>query len=204
MVATAVWRSGAWSPFTTVNKTPLGTKVVLWSWFFSVLALCGALIFTGYHLYLAKRGRLSVGPEPGPVPFETAGLTRRVGAFAIDYLMVQTLIFVVAQPAEGIPGARSALELLELDHPLILQLILLAYFALPEMIFGQTLGKGLLGIAVKSQNGHRAGVWAVVLRNLFKLIWPLLVVEALVLLSSESRRRIGDFVAGTVVVNKNK
>jgi uncharacterized RDD family membrane protein YckC len=204
VVATAVWRGGAWSAFTTVNKTPLGTKIVMWSWFFAVLAMCGALIFTGYHLYVAKRGRLRAGPEREPVPFEVAGLMRRAGAFAIDYLLINTVILIVAQPAQGVPGARSALDFLELDHPLILQLVFLAYFALPEMISGQTLGKGLLGITVKSQHGQRAGVWAVVLRNLFKLIWPLLVIEAIVLLSTESRRRLGDFAAGTVVADKNR
>ncbi len=213
VVATSLWRGGAWREFTTVNRVPLATRVVMWSWFSGLLVLCGALVWTGFELFLAKHGRSKTEPAPEPVAVELVSILRRVAAYLVDFIIVFMVMYVVGQPAQSLPGGRSALEVADLQHPMIFSLIALLYFVLPEAVFGQTLGKGLLGIVVKGEDGRRAGLWPVILRNLFKLLWPLLlfqlvppvlVIEYLVLISTKKSQRLGDIVAGTVVVKKGR
>lgn len=202
VIASSVYGDGKWDEFTTMRKVPMSTTAVMWGWYVAVLALCGALVWTGFQLYLAKRGKLRFKPEPEPVAFETAPFWRRGVAFAIDFAIVGALTVVVAYPEAGPAGGRSMLDLVNLQHPLIIRMIILVYFALPEAVFGITIGKLLLGIAVRREDGRRAGVWPTILRNLFKLVDMLLLIEALTLVMTKNTRRIGDFVSGTVVATR--
>lgn len=210
VIAVSVWSGGAWGKFVTVSEMPFATKAVLWGWLLSVLALCGALVVTGFQLHLTKRRKVAA-QVPVPHAAEPAAVASRLGAFVIDLAAVGSIIFVVGWPGAGKWNNRSVLDLVHFHHPLILKMILLAYFALPEALFGQTMGKHVLGIVVMSRDGKRVGVWAAVLRNLSRLlwflslraiIWPVLLIEVVVFLSTEKSQRLGDIIADTVVVKK--
>jgi uncharacterized RDD family membrane protein YckC len=175
----------------------------MWGWLLSVLALCGALVWTGVELFVAKRRGAS--PEPVPQPestpaVEAASLGRRAGAFGIDLALIAVMTCVLAGPAGILPGGVPALDAAGIQHPLFVKLSILAYLALPEAFFGWTVGKRALGLAVVGERGRRAGLWAALLRNLFKLVAVLVMVEAAVALSTPNLRRLGDLAAGTVVV----
>src|SRR5207245_8936093 len=81
--------------------------------------------------------------------------------------------------------------------------VAIAYFSLLERLFGDTLGKALVGIKVTDLTGRPAGWRAVLIRNIFRVIdsFPgFYLLGALVARFSARRQRIGDNVAGTLVV----
>ena len=78
-----------------------------------------------------------------------------------------------------------------------------AYYALLEGLFGQTVGKGAVGIRVTSLDGRRASPWQILVRNALRVIdWlpGFYFLGALVARVSGGRQRIGDHVAGTLVI----
>ena len=76
------------------------------------------------------------------------------------------------------------------------------YHWLCEGLFGATLGKGILGIVVRRKDGSRCGLAPSLVRNLLRIIDGIgaYLVGFLVALFSASRQRLGDHLAGTVVV----
>ena len=88
--------------------------------------------------------------------------------------------------------------------------ILLAYFPVvfyslySELLFnGQTVGKKVMGIKVISLDGDRPTLGQYLIRWLFRIIdiWLMSFVLAIILVAATDRRqRLGDMVAGTVVV----
>jgi uncharacterized RDD family membrane protein YckC len=212
VIATSVMKGAAWSSFVTVSQVPYGARVILWVWFGGVLALCTGLVVTGYRLYLAKSSRMKPVPPPTGRIALPAGLARRGLAFGIDFFAAYAILQAVATPLWTAMGNRSTLEIANIHHPLIINLIFLTYFAVPEAIWGQTLGKALMGIVVKRDDGRRVGVWPAFLRNLFKLLWfvnflgllwPFLLIETIVLVTTKRLQRIGDIVAGTLVCRRD-
>ena len=91
---------------------------------------------------------------------------------------------------------------LHLDSPLIDVLIILipfSYFALSDSLpKGQSLGKKLLNISVVSkETGKPCTVWQSLVRNMFT---PILgAIDAIAILG-RGRQRLGDMMAGTIVI----
>ncbi len=77
---------------------------------------------------------------------------------------------------------------------------LFLYLWLSEWWFSSTLGKALFGLAVLNLHGGRVGPLASLLRNLF-LPFDLLVVGFVLAIVTHHRRRLGDLIGGTAVVN---
>lgn len=78
------------------------------------------------------------------------------------------------------------------------------YFWLVEGIFGATLGKGIIGIQVRKKSGPRCGMKAAFIRNLLRIfdVIGVYLVGFLIAIFSKRRQRLGDHVAGTVVVER--
>lgn len=165
-------------------------------------------------------------PENIVLQYEVAGLGTRFVAWFTDQLLMFILMVVIVI-ALLIVGALSgsALEqlgdLVELneqgqpqleDAPLYLfGLILLAigffsflYYGVQELCFrGQTIGKRSVSLGVAKLDGFTLDPGSVLLRNLFRVIDhlpPLWIVP----LVSKRGQRLGDMVAGTVVVVHRK
>ena len=64
-----------------------------------------------------------------------------------------------------------------------------------------SLGKKISGIYVSRKNGRSCGVLRSFIRNLFFLVPPLTLVDILIIFFSKNGRRIGDFIAGTIITN---
>ena len=77
---------------------------------------------------------------------------------------------------------------------------LIIYLCLAEAYLGTTLGKALLGLRVAPVGGGRVGMARALVRNVF-LPFDLLVIGFALAVITPRRRRIGDFVAGTEVIN---
>jgi uncharacterized RDD family membrane protein YckC len=149
-------------------------------------------------------------PEQIPLEFPLAGIGSRFLALAVDTLIQSAVGLVLGIIALAI-GARIgkiptrgawALAFLML----VWFLMQFGYFALFESIWnGQTPGKRLTHLRVIQDSGRPITVYEAVARNLLRIVdsLPALygVAIASALFSSKSKR-LGDYVAGTVVVHE--
>lgn len=116
---------------------------------------------------------------------------KRLLAFAIDVWGAAIVLFVVLLP----------LRFLSLDlHFNAVTLLWLAYFLLRDSIPGQGIGKRLLGLRVVHEQTGRACSWLQsVSRNLLHIAFMLDALFAF----GRRRMRLGDALAGTVVINRS-
>jgi uncharacterized RDD family membrane protein YckC len=84
-------------------------------------------------------------------------------------------------------------------------LIAFIYHWLQEGAFGATMGKAIIGVHVARQDGSRPGLGSSAIRNAFRLLdaVPFYVIGFFVALFSPGRRRLGDFAAGTFVLERS-
>jgi uncharacterized RDD family membrane protein YckC len=85
-------------------------------------------------------------------------------------------------------------------------LIYLAYFVVLEALWSRTLGKFFQGLVVRKLDGSRCDWKAALIRSALRLVEvnPLLLgglPAGLVIIASERKQRIGDLLAGTLVVS---
>ncbi len=85
--------------------------------------------------------------------------------------------------------------------------IVLVYFVGLEWLFGATVGKFLLGLRVTRRDGQAASLVSVLIRNLTRIVdaFPYLIpylVGFLAMGRNQGRQRLGDMLAGTIVVTK--
>ena len=127
---------------------------------------------------------------PDATHLEDAGVALRFVAVLLDTILV---VFPLA----------IAVELLNARGWVILALFL-GYYILCEAITGMTLGKRMVGIRVVADDGEHIGINAAVIRNVLRLVDGLVfyLVGGLIALSSSRGRRLGDHIAGTLVVRR--
>lgn len=137
-----------------------------------------------------------------PVELPLARVGSRVLAGLVDYLLLVVVIavwsvgvFFLARGLELRPGwgiAAWLLGMFALDY---------GYFALQEILAGgRTVGKRVFGLRVVARDGGAASSGALLLRNLVRTLdllfgVPLMAIDPLA-------RRLGDRLAGTVVVHE--
>jgi uncharacterized RDD family membrane protein YckC len=126
-------------------------------------------------------------------------LVPRVLAAVVD----QLLAFIVA-----VAAAKQISDRQPLWQTLAAVVAFLAYYGLPEALFGTTLGKLSQGLVVASLDGGRCTWRQALIRTLFRLLEvnPLLLGDlpaGISIVSSRDRQRIGDRVAGTVVTPRS-
>jgi uncharacterized RDD family membrane protein YckC len=86
-------------------------------------------------------------------------------------------------------------------------LVYFGYFLLLEILLGNTPGKWCMGLCVRTMYGDPCSCGQMSIRNLFRVmeVNPLLfgaLPAAIAILLSGSRQRLGDLVAGTVVIRR--
>ena len=139
-----------------------------------------------------------ITPEGVPLHLPAAGPVPRALAWALDFIIRAAALVLL-----GIPLAFLG----EFGQGLYLGLMFLlmwAYTIVQEACWGRTLGKRVLGLRVVAQDGAPIGWMAAITRNLLRTVDMLPFAYALGLLSTlfdRNGRRLGDLVAGTVVVH---
>jgi len=145
---------------------------------------------------------------PEHIRFEVriAGPARRSLAYLIDLVLRAVIAFVAVIPVVLMGGAETE-DLTGASQGMLLFVLFAVewgYYVVFESIGnGQSPGKKMLGLRVIDQDGRPATFLAIVLRNLLRaadaLPWSYCV--GLVVMSVDGRfRRLGDLVAGTIVV----
>lgn len=144
------------------------------------------------------------------ISYELAGIGNRVLAAFLDVLLIGIIViglsFIVI---------RTVLPLLDLPEsvsiPIVAVLVIVLYLLTPFAYWvvletfwnGQTLGKRIVGIRALRDDGSPVGFFAVATRALLRvldLVPILLPVDIVLMVASRRGQRLGDLVAGTVVV----
>jgi len=161
-------------------------------------------------------------PEAVAISFAIAPFGSRVGAQMLDLLITGfalSLVIFLLLWSWIFPVSVSIFIVLILSF-----LTRVPYYVLSELVWnGRTLGKRLVGIRVINKDGRRLTPHQIVARNLMKeveffspfiavvflgdifsfwggivMVW--ITVLLVVVLSNRSRQRLGDMIAGTIVV----
>lgn len=143
-------------------------------------------------------------PENVTFEFELAGLASRALAWAIDVLVMVVLGFLailLVSPLANVMGGFASAILLVLVF-----VIQWGYSTLFEWLWGgQTIGKRLVGLRAISENGVRMSFVQAVIRNVVRIVDLMpgvyLVGGASALLDPHGRR-LGDMLAGTIVIRE--
>ncbi|MBX4940603.1 RDD family protein [Rhizobium binae] len=170
-----------------------------------------------------KRVEQFIPPEGVPITFAIAALATRFGAQFLDILFTGILIFIcsfVIAFTGILPASAETMLIVLLGF-----LVRTPYYILSELIWnGRTPGKRITGIRVINMDGRRLTPHQVTGRNLMKEVeifapmtllasvgiqsawengltglWLLTVV--IVPLGNRRRQRLGDMIAGTLVVD---
>lgn len=156
-----------------------------------------------------RNNRPRTGPQraagiSGPT---TARLGDRLIAVIFDTVFIGAILLVIAAAIfrrwPDILGRYSTLTLLIATAVAVIVIVFIYYWLL-EGAFGATLGKAIIGVRVTGQEGGVPGLGSSAIRNAFRLIdaVPLYTIGFLVAAFSRGRRRLGDYAAGTVVLER--
>lgn len=137
-----------------------------------------------------------------PVELPLARVGSRVLAAVLDYLLLffvmlawSALVIALASGLGLRPGWGVGIWLLggfALEY---------GYFAVQEVVFdGRTLGKRVFGLRVVARDGAAAGTAALLVRNVVRLVD--ILVGVLLMALDPLSRRLGDRLAGTLVVHQ--
>ncbi|MFC0300008.1 RDD family protein [Virgibacillus soli] len=154
-------------------------------------------------------------PEFISLQFQLAGLGSRAAAFIIDQLILSAvnlllaIIFIILIFSES-----YWLYIFDLNSFIFAMMIIAifviqwGYFILYEYFSGgRTVGKNIMGIRVIQENGHSITFLSSFIRNLLRIIDSLPISYLLgifMIFLHPKHKRLGDLVAGTIVVHEQK
>lgn len=149
-------------------------------------------------------------PEQTSLEFPLAGIGSRFLALAADTMIQLSLLAAIGGAAlTFIPMARLIGMLSQWAIAGLIMGVFLVYegyFAFFEAIWnGQTPGKRLCGLRVMKDDGRPIGIYDSIARNLLRIVDQMPGIYAIgivVMLFSKQSKRLGDHVAGTVVVHE--
>lgn len=145
-------------------------------------------------------------PENVRFHYTLAGPGTRLAAWMLDMVLVVALFMVLAM----IFGLASAIfgDYATAAFAIASFVLLSGYWIILELIWdGRTVGKRALSLRVVGERGLRLTLGQVVMRNLVRFVDMLpgpAGTGALCLLLGREHRRLGDLVAGTLVIRERK
>jgi uncharacterized RDD family membrane protein YckC len=125
-----------------------------------------------------------------------ASKARLIAAFIDQLIAFALMLLVVALVPEELPTLKAILFFL----------VYLAYFIVLESLWSRTLGKFFQGLVIRKLDGRPCDLTAALIRSGLRILEvnPLLfggLPAGIVILVSARRQRIGDVIAGTLVVS---
>jgi uncharacterized RDD family membrane protein YckC len=146
------------------------------------------------------------------ISFRVAGVATRLTAALLDLLvlgclllMVSLLVIAIAAAATGNSSQSNTLIVFSLLDALLAAawvLTAILYFTISEAVSGgRTLGKAAMGLRVIRVDGGTASIGAYFLRSVAYIV-DIFGVGAILMFFHPQSRRLGDLLAGTVVVRE--
>lgn len=155
-------------------------------------------------------------PERVPLHFALASIGNRFIACAIDHT-IQVLALALIVVASLIVANFSSIERVLSSAPkwvyavmgILVFLIFSSYFAFFEWIWsGQTPGKRWLKLRVIREDGRPITFWEAAVRNLLRTLdmmpYPFYSIGLISVFYTTRDQRVGDMVAGTVVIRERE
>jgi uncharacterized RDD family membrane protein YckC len=130
-----------------------------------------------------------------------AGIGLRAVAAIVDVVVLFVIFWVVALATGGTTEEGFSIQ----GAPAFLGFLLgFAYYVAAEATMGGTVGKLLLGLRVVTTDGSPIGWPASLIRNVLRIVdgFFFYVVGIILVMTSPTKQRLGDRVAGTVVVKR--
>jgi uncharacterized RDD family membrane protein YckC len=159
--------------------------------------------------YLEKEIRV-VTPEQVQLQFQTAGIGSRALAHILDGLLLLLanavlVLFLILGSKYVWDGTLTDFSEYAVAITIIVLILLnVGYFICTEAYMGgQTVGKKIGGLRVLQDNGQQPTLLSIIIRNLFRLLDLLPMgyfLGAVVMMFSSKDKRLGDMVAGTIVI----
>jgi uncharacterized RDD family membrane protein YckC len=158
-------------------------------------------------------------PERVPLHFALASIGNRFLACAVDHglqlfaMLLVALVFLWTGYLTNLENRMSQMPKWLLAAVIILIFVLWSgYFAIFEWLWnGQTPGKRMLKLRVIREDGRPVTAWEAAARNLLRTFdmmpWvfiPFYSIGLISVFASSRDQRVGDFVAGTVVVRERE
>ena len=165
-------------------------------------------------------------PENVTFGYDVAGIGSRFIGALVDSVLLGIVLFLLnfllmAVISMLAPDGIDQLDLMESEddsmwvvglilalYSLINFILIWGYFIFFELIWrGQTPGKRVAGIRVVRMDGNAVGFLETVIRNLVRIIdfMPFAYgIGLIVMFFNRQSRRLGDFVAGTLVIHEQK
>ena len=150
-----------------------------------------------------------VTPSNIELTYRLAGVGSRLGAFIIDFLIQLLLILIAALIVlSGLDRAvfgntnpsGTALGV----FIILIFIIHFGYFIICELTMnGRTWGKRVFGLRVIRDNGQPILFTHSLVRGIFRTSVDMLYVGVFVIMFSKQHKRLGDMLAGTVVISEN-
>lgn len=125
-----------------------------------------------------------------------ASKARLIAVYIDQVIAFVVMMVVLAFVPESLPMVKAVFFVL----------IYLAYFVVLEAVWSRTLGKHFQGLVVRKLDGGPCDWKAALIRSALRIVEvnPLLLgglPAGLVIIASERKQRIGDLLAGTLVVS---
>lgn len=149
-------------------------------------------------------------PEYISLQFQLAGLGSRTVAFIIDNVILSIAMVIILLVSFLLVFAVSEIPFMEDAIPYLLVFMIIGlfllnygYFVILEFFWGgKTIGKKIMGIRVIQENGQSITFLASFIRNLLLIIdsLPYYLVGLLMIFFHPKKKRLGDLLAGTIVV----
>jgi uncharacterized RDD family membrane protein YckC len=150
-------------------------------------------------------------PERVELHYVLANIGNRFLAAGIDHL-IQTVAIVIILVAAGTLGSWQMFSSMSVWTAALTVLVIFAiywgYFVAFETLWsGQTPGKRIMRLRVVREDGRPVRFFEVFVRNLLRLAidvqpLPSFAIGVVSIIFSERSKRVGDFVAGTVVIKE--
>ena len=136
-----------------------------------------------------------------------ASLNKRILAQLIDYLVFCIVFFPVTYLVKGTWLMTPDDHLWIIFDPIcaVFLVIIFAYFIFLEWLTGFTVGKYLVKMQVRTMDGGKITLKQSLIRNFGRMIDGLPcfhIIGIVSIIKSPVRQRVGDKLAGTVVVDK--
>lgn len=151
-------------------------------------------------------------PESVELEFTLAGIGNRTWALLIDYLILTflPLVFLIVSRTVSSLLVDTWVAVFGTDNIeiwfvaiaiLVTYFLYTGYFIFFETLWqGQTPGKRFAKIRVIQDNGRLIGLQQATLRSLLRAVDDTLFVGAVLITLSHREKRLGDWVAGTIVI----
>ncbi|MBD8005121.1 RDD family protein [Bacillus norwichensis] len=152
-------------------------------------------------------------PEFVSIQFQLAGLGSRMAAYMLDWLILCVLnVIIIIIPLilliDGNPFYDDVASVVIAILIIALFVLNWGYFIFMEFYFGgKTIGKRVLGIRVIQDNGHSLTLLSSFIRNFMRIVDSLpsgYLTGLLMIFFHPKHKRVGDLVAGTIVVHERK